>query len=42
VQLVVVDRAVFLDSIGASPRCTRTANAVADARLLPMVEAAGG
>lgn len=42
VQLVVVDRAAFLDSIGAHPRCTHTANAVADARLLTVVEAAGG
>ena len=41
VQLVVVDRAAFLDSIGAHPRCTHTANAVADARLLTVVEAAG-
>jgi hypothetical protein len=30
------------DSIGAHPRCTHTANAVADARLLTVVEAAGG
>ena len=42
VQLVVVDRAAFLDRIGAHPRCTHTANAVADARLLTVVEAAGG
>jgi predicted MFS family arabinose efflux permease len=42
VQLVVVERAAFLDSIGAHPRCTHTANAVADARLLTVVEAAGG
>jgi CRP-like cAMP-binding protein len=41
VQLAV-DRAAFLDSIGAHARCTHTANAVADARLLTAVEAAGG
>jgi hypothetical protein len=41
-QVVVDDRAAFLDSIGAHPRCTHTANAVAEARLLTVVEAAGG
>ena len=34
VQLVVVDRAAFLDSIGAHPRCTHAAHTVVDARVL--------
>jgi hypothetical protein len=42
VRLVVVDRADFLDSIGAHPRCTHTANTVAEARLLTAADAAGG
>jgi predicted MFS family arabinose efflux permease len=41
VQLVVVDRADFLDSIGAHPRCTHAARTEAEARLLTAVEAAG-
>src|SRR4051812_19409069 len=41
VRLVVVDRAAFLDSIGAHPRCTHAADTVADERLLTAVEAAG-
>ena len=41
VHLVVVDRAAFLDSNGAHPRCTHTAHAEADARLLTAVETAG-
>jgi CRP-like cAMP-binding protein len=41
VRLVVVDRADFLDSIGAHPRCTHTAHTVAEARLLTATEAAG-
>jgi monovalent cation:H+ antiporter, CPA1 family len=41
VQLVVVDRAAFLDSIGAHPRSTHTAHSVAEERLLTAAEAAG-
>jgi hypothetical protein len=41
VRLVVVDRAVFLDSIGAHPRCTHAAHSVAEERLLTVAEAAG-
>jgi MFS family permease len=41
VQLVVVDRAAFLDSVGAHPRCTHAAHTEAEARLLTAVEASG-
>jgi hypothetical protein len=41
-RLVVVDRADFLDSIGAHPRCTHTARTVAEARMVTAAEAAGG
>lgn len=41
VQLVVIDRAAFLDSIGAHPRCTHAAHSVAEERLLTAAEAAG-
>jgi MFS family permease len=41
VHLVVVDRAAFLDSIGAHPRCTHAAHSVAEERLLTAAEAAG-
>jgi hypothetical protein len=40
-ERVVVDRADFLDSIGAHPRCTHAARTEAEARLLTAVEAAG-
>jgi hypothetical protein len=40
-SLVVVDRADFLDSIGAHPRGTHAARTEAEARLLTAVEAAG-
>jgi hypothetical protein len=42
VHLVVVDRADFLDSVGAHPRCTHTAHTVAEARMVTAAEAAGG
>jgi hypothetical protein len=41
VQLVVVDRAAFLDSIGAHPRSTHAAHSVAEERLL-MAGVGGG
>jgi MFS family permease len=40
VRLITVDRDDFLDSIGAHPRCTHTAHAVADERLETATKAA--